>query len=56
MACGIFPSFSGGGIFPLFSGGSDSKESICNERDMGLSLGGEDPLKNGMVTHSSILA
>ena len=39
-----------------FPGGSDSKESACNARDLGLTLGREDPLEKGMATHSSILA
>ena len=33
-------------------GGSDGKESACNAGD----LGWEDPLEEGMATHSSILA
>ena len=36
-----------------------SKESTCNEgatRDRVRSMGGEDPLEEGMATHSSILA
>ena len=33
-------------------GTSDSKESACSVRDLGL----EDPLEKGMATHSSILA
>ena len=36
----------------LIHGGSDGKESACDVGD----LGWEDPLKEGMVTHSSILA
>ena len=39
-----------------FSGGSDSKESACNEGDLGSILGWEDPLEKGMATHTSILA
>ena len=39
-----------------FSGGSDSKESTCNVGDLGLTLGWEDPLEEGMATHFSILA
>ena len=39
-----------------FSGGSDSKESTGNTRDLGSVLGREDPLEEGMATHSSILA
>ena len=46
----------GAGGFPSdFSG----KESACNAgyaEDAVSSLGGEDPLEEGMVTHSSILA
>ena len=45
-----------------FPGGSDGKESTCNAGDLGSipglgrSLGWEDPLEEGMATHSSILA
>ena len=39
-----------------FLGGSDSNESICNVGDLVQSLGREDPLEKGMVTHSSTLA
>ena len=40
-----------------FPGGSDGKESTCNAGDLGLIPGlGRDPLKEGMATHSSILA
>ena len=53
----------GSGRFPLptpvflgFPGGSDGKESACHEGDMGSILGWEDPLEEGMATHSSILA
>ena len=35
-----------------FLGGSDCKESACNVGE----LGWEDPLEEGMATHSSILA
>ena len=35
-----------------FPDGSDSKESTCDVGD----LGWEDPLKEGMATHSSIRA
>ena len=35
-----------------FPGGSDGKESSCNAGD----LGWEDPLEEGRITHSSILA
>ena len=31
-----------------FPGGSDGKESTCNPRDLGLTLGWEDPLEQGM--------
>ena len=38
-------------------GGLVGKESTCNARDPGsISLGWEDPLEEGMATHSSILA
>ena len=39
-----------------FPGGSVGKESTCNAGDAGLILGWEDPLEEGMATHSSILA
>ena len=39
-------------VFMGFPGGSDGKESACYEGD----LGWEDPLEEGMATHSSILA
>ena len=35
-----------------FPGGSDGKASACNVGD----LGWDDPLEEGMATHSSILA
>ena len=39
-----------------FPGGSDGKESACNAGDPVRSPGPEDPLEEGMATHSSILA
>ena len=39
-----------------FPAGSDGKESACNAGDLDSTLGWEDPLKNGMATHSGILA
>ena len=39
-----------------FSGGSDSKESPEIQETWAGSLGWEDPLEEGMATHSSILA
>ena len=36
--------------------GSDDKESTCNAGNLGSILGWEDPLEEGMATHSSILA
>ena len=41
-----------------FPGGSDGKDSACSVGDLGSirSLGWEDSLEEGMVTHSSILA
>ena len=40
-----------------FPGGSDGKESACKVGELWVrSLGHEDPLEKGMVTHSSILA
>ena len=38
-----------------FPDGSDSKESTCSAGDLG-SIPGEDPLEEGMATHSSVLA
>ena len=39
-----------------FPGGSDGKESTSNEGALGLITGWEDPLEDGMATHSMILA
>ena len=39
-----------------FPGGSDSKESTYNMEDLASVPGWEDPLEEGMATHSSILA
>ena len=39
-----------------FPGGSDGKEFTCHEGDLDLIPGWEDPLEEGMTTHSSILA
>ena len=39
-----------------FPGGSEDKASACNAGDPVRSLGWEDPLREGMATHSSILA
>ena len=39
-----------------FPGGSAGKESACSARDLGSSLGWEDPLEEGMATHTNILA
>ena len=43
-------------VFLGFLDGSDGKKSACNARDLGSILGWEDPLEEGMATHSSILA
>ena len=32
------------------------KESACNAGDLGLITGWEDPLEEGMTTHSNVLA
>ena len=40
----------------LFPGGPDGKESTCSAGDPDSPLGGEDPLEEGMATHSSIPA
>ena len=39
-----------------FPGGSAGKETTCNERDLDLIPGFEDPLEKRKATHSSILA
>ena len=39
-----------------FPGGSDGKESTAVQETWLRSLGWEDPLEEGMATHSSILA
>ena len=43
-------------VFMDFPGGSDNIESVCNVATWVQSLGWEDPLEQGMATHSSILA
>ena len=43
-------------IWKGFPGGSDSKELPAIQETWVRSLGWEDPLEEGMVTHSSILA
>ena len=43
-------------VFLGFPGGLDFKESACSAGDLGSVLGWEDPLEEGMATHSSILA
>ena len=45
-------------IYIHFPGGSDSKESSCNATDPDslAFMGQEDPLEEGIATHSSILA
>ena len=40
----------------MLPGGSDSKDSACNEGDLGLIPGSGRSLENGIATHSSILA
>ena len=40
----------------MFPGGSDDKESACSVGDPDLTPWLEDPLEEGMATHSSILA
>ena len=39
-----------------FPGGSDSQESACNARDLGLIPGSGRSSGEGMATHSSVLA
>ena len=43
-------------VFLGSHGGSDGKESAYKTGDLGSILGWEDPLEEGMTTHSSILA
>ena len=43
-------------VFLGFPGGSASEESACNVGDLGSIHGLGNPLEEGMVTHSSILA
>ena len=42
--------------FSGFPGDSDGKESACHAGDLGLILGWEDALGEGVATHSSTLA
>ena len=43
-------------VFLAFPGSSDGKESAYNAGDLGSIPGPEDPLREGVATHSSILA
>ena len=43
-------------VFLGFPGGSDNEESSYSVGDLVQSMGWEDPLEEGMATHSSILA
>ena len=44
-------------IVPMgFPGNSDGKQSAHSWRELGSTLGQEDPLENGMATPASILA
>ena len=43
-------------VFMGFPGGSDGKESACSAEDLSPIPGREDPLEEGMATHSSIFA
>ena len=38
------------------TGGSAGTESVCSVRNLGLILGWEDPLEEGMAAHSGVLA
>ena len=40
----------------VFPGGSNSKESVCNAEDLGLTPGLGRPLEKKVATHLSILA
>ena len=44
------------GMTMCFPGGSDGKEFACNVGDLGSIPGQEDPLEEGLATHSNILA
>ena len=39
-----------------FPGGSDGEDSACNVGDLGSIPGQEDPLEEGMTSHSSTVA
>ena len=52
LLCSIHPS----ALLEGFPGGSDGKESACNVGGLGLILGWENPLEEGMATNSSIVA
>ena len=39
-----------------FPGGLEGKESACNAEDLGSIVSWEDPMEEGMATHSRILA
>ena len=43
-------------LIMTFPGGSDSEESACSVGDLGSFPELEDPLEEGMATHSNILA
>ena len=43
-------------MFYIYHLMADGKESTCNAGNLGLITGWEDPLEEGMVTHSNILA
>ena len=43
-------------VFLGFPGDSDGTESACNAGSLGLIPGWEDPLEEGMATHSSIFS
>ena len=51
LAIGAYDAF-----FKVSSGGPSGKESACSSGDEGSILGPEDPLEEGLATHSNILA
>ena len=53
---GELPLEKGQAVFLGFPGGSDGNESACNAGDLGSIPGLEDPLEEGLATHSKILA
>jgi len=53
---GSLPLMPPEGVEVGFLGGSDGKKSACNVEDLVRPMDWEDPLEEGMATHSSVLA